>query len=542
MDKERALYLFSLHTNKIRASSDIMNEINDVNVWDQNLKIKQILYHVIHNIQKIPKCKNTPCCNYVKWDNINLKYSETCSKKCANKFFYNSKKTKIQQTNLKKYGGIAPACCIEIKEKAKQTCVDKFGNDYIEKISELSKQGSMKKYNVDNPTKNKSISDKIKVAWDAKNDNEKKEIQFKRMQTSIEKYGRTNPNQIQLSQNAFEILNDKKLLTQLHDIEKLNVSEIANKLNVSITTVYNSFLNLNIENKRWIKHNLESTGQTEVFNFLKSLDESINIQTNVRNIIYPKEIDIYLPDYNLAIEYNGLYWHSEASGKDKKYHLEKTKLCEEKGIRLIHIFEDEWFNMKQQCKDTLKHFLGKSEKGDYARHCTIREISWQQAKQFLNEYHLLGAGASGNYRIGAFNKQNDLIGVMVFGKQNNENSNGEVELRRFVTNKKNNPGVGSKMFKYAINQKHYTTVIAFVDRRWFTGLVKDHIGFEKVDETPPALWWTDGYKRLNRRYFSKNKMQKITNNVNDSKHNIIRSLGFYQIWDSGKLKLKWTQN
>ena len=42
------------------------------------------------------------------------------------------------------------------------------------------------------------------------------------------------------------------------------------------------------------------------------------------------EKDVYIPDY-LALEFNGLYWHSEF-GKDKNYHLNKTLLCKEQDI------------------------------------------------------------------------------------------------------------------------------------------------------------------------------------------------------------------
>ena len=359
---------------------------------------------------------------------------------------------------------------------------------------------------------------------------------LKTQRTNKEKYGSLSWNGQHISNETYKKLNDKKWLIEQHHQNKKNQLEIAFMLGISATTLNRYFKKHNIE----LKYYFNSIGQQQVQSFLESLN--VNMITNDRTIISPHELDIFLPDYQIAIEYNGLYWHSEAAERiDNKYHLNKTKICEEKGIRLIHIFEDEWFNQQQQCKDTITHLLGKSEKGDYARHCTIREITWQQAKQFLNEYHLLGAGASGNYRIGAFNKQNELIGVMVFGQSTSERSN-EIELKRFITNKKNNPGLGSKMFKYAIKHQNYHEVIAFVDRRWFTGLVKDHIGFEKVDETPPALWWTNGKERKHRRF--KTKRQLTENNGTNkklSKRNMMENLGWYRIWDCGKIKLKYTK-
>ena len=257
----------------------------------------------------------------------------------------------------------------------------------------------------------------------------------------------------------------KHNLIRAHISHKKSLPQLAGELGVSQSTVYCSMQKHAIDVQRF--HS--STGEHEIVEFLQSLGVT-NVITNTKKLIAPYEVDIFLPDYNLAIEYNGLYWHSELAGKTANYHLDKTERVESKGIRLVHIFEDEWRDMNRQCKDTLRHLIGKSENGVYARKTTIREISWTVAKQFLNEHHLLGAGACGDYRIGGYDATGALIGVMVFGRQNNERSDeSAVELRRFVTNKKNNPGLGSKLFKYAVRHRKYSRVVAFVDRRWFTG-------------------------------------------------------------------------
>jgi len=284
-----------------------------------------------------------------------------------------------------------------------------------------------------------------------------------------------------------------------------------------------------------------SKSEREILLFIRSELNINNVIENSRSIISPYELDIFLPEYNIAIEFNGLYWHSEIHDRiTPDYHLNKTQMCEEQGIRLIHIFEDEWRDQQQKCKDTIRHLLGKSVKGVYARQTYIKEIPWKTAKDFLNQYHLLNAGSSGNYRIGAFDKKTDeLIGVMVFGRSSSERTN-EIELKRFVTNKKNNPGLGSKMFKYAVKSKEYQEVIAFVDRRWFTGLVKSYIGFEKVDETVPALWWTDAKERHHRRWKTKSGLIKEgVGTPADTKVSMMNKLGYSRIWDCGKIKLKW---
>ena len=64
-----------------------------------------------------------------------------------------------------------------------------------------------------------------------------------------------------------------------------------------------------------------------------------------------------MPKLHIAIEYNGLRWHSEEFNKDKNYHLNKLIKCNEKGIRLIQIFEDEWIEKQEIVLKKIKHIL-----------------------------------------------------------------------------------------------------------------------------------------------------------------------------------------
>jgi hypothetical protein len=287
---------------------------------------------------------------------------------------------------------------------------------------------------------------------------------------------------------------------------------------------------------------ITSKGEIEVYDFIVSLIGKDNVIQRDRSIIPPYELDIVIPGYKLAIEYCGLYWHSSSGGKSRNYHLEKHIKTEQAGYRLITIFEDEWRDKQHIVKDTLKHFLGKSEKGVYARKTEIREISWAEAKRFLEDRHLLGPGQAGTYRIGAFHND-ELISVMVFGSPSDERGKRTdvVEMKRFVTNGKNNPGVGSKMFKYAIEQKGYPTIIAFVDRRWFTGTFKSHSGFVVEGETQPTKYWTDYINRYQRRFKTKKSMLKSGEATDPSltKEEMLGKLGFYPIYDCGKLRLIW---
>jgi len=97
--------------------------------------------------------------------------------------------------------------------------------------------------------------------------------------------------------------------------------------------------------------------------------------TSDRTLIEPLELDIIIPEHKIAIEFNGLYWHSENNGKDRHYHKNKTDLCKKEGYRLIHIFEDDWLYNKKKIKKYIKHLLGKSTKEKiYARKTVVKCI------------------------------------------------------------------------------------------------------------------------------------------------------------------------
>ena len=83
-----------------------------------------------------------------------------------------------------------------------------------------------------------------------------------------------------------------------------------------------------------------SSQENEISDFIEN-EIGLNVIKNNRKLLTDrKEIDIYIPSKNLAIEHNGLIWHSEEHCKDRYYHLKKTEGCIKQGIQLIHIFED----------------------------------------------------------------------------------------------------------------------------------------------------------------------------------------------------------
>ena len=268
---------------------------------------------------------------------------------------------------------------------------------------------------------------------------------------------------------------------------------------------------------------------------------------NNKSIIYPEELDIYIPDKKLAIEANGTYWHSSQL-KDKKYHQEKTIACAKQGIQLIHIFEHEWNNNIQRDKiiSLLKRKLDNSYcKTIYARNCKIQYVDKTEAKEFIDKYHLQGYSTS-KINIGLYNK-NELLGIMTFGKPR-FNNDFEYELIRLVYKDNINViGGTEKMFSHFIKKFKPKNIITYCDISKFTGNIYLKLGFKTSEKhiTKPNYVWVEPISGevLHRYKTTKNSLIKYGfGNESQSEYEIMTNLGYYQLYDSGNLRFEWYNN
>jgi hypothetical protein len=283
----------------------------------------------------------------------------------------------------------------------------------------------------------------------------------------------------------------------------------------------------------------QSKGENELYDFIKSLIND-NIIQRERNVLDGDELDIYVPSKNVAFEYNGLYWHSELT-KDKKYHLNKTEKCKNKGIRLFHIFEDEWENKKDILKSMIKNIFNLTNKKIYARDCVIKEVNSKDSNDFLNNNHLQGK-CNSTFRYGLY-YNNELVSIMTFGKSRHfvGSCKYEYELLRFC-NKKNTNVIGgaSKLFNFFIKNNNPNSVVSYADKRWSVGNLYEKIGFIKYNESNPNYYYIIGNRRYYRYNFRKSILIKKYNcPVNMSEHEFCLSQKWYRIYDCGCLCYKW---
>ncbi|ANH51304.1 putative Hef-like homing endonuclease [Campylobacter phage PC14] len=257
-----------------------------------------------------------------------------------------------------------------------------------------------------------------------------------------------------------------------------------------------------------------------------------NYIENDYSILGDKELDFYLPGYNLAIECNGDYWHSEQMGKDKNYHLNKTEKCKEKGIQLLHIFESSWIEKKEIWKSIINNKLGKSDK-IMARKCILKQVSKAEEKEFLESNHLQGfTGSSICY--GLYYKD-ELMCLMSFGKPRFTNSY-DWELIRLCTKMGLNiVGGASRLLKH-FHKNNPGSLISYSDRLYSDGSIYKQLGFSFSHYSAPGYFYIKGNNKYSRQQFMKHKLkdklERFDPNLTEYENMLLN--GYNRVWDCGQ--------
>jgi hypothetical protein len=279
----------------------------------------------------------------------------------------------------------------------------------------------------------------------------------------------------------------------------------------------------------------KSKGEQEIEYFVKQF---VEVESNNRSLLKKNELDIYIPSKNLAIEYNGLHWHSELY-KDRNYHYNKTMACKEKEVQLLHIFEDDWVNKKTLVKSFLKSKLGIFEKKINGRQCQVREVDSKVAYNFLDENHLQGKVSATNY-LGLFHKE-ELVSLILFKKINDK----IYDLNRFCS-KQNYlvRGGFSKLLKhFTKTNKNVEEIITFSDNTYSDGGLYKTNEFKEVSIIAPDYKYIKDNIRKHKFGFRKINLKKLFKNTeNKTEHQITLENKLYRIYDAGKTKYSYKPN
>jgi hypothetical protein len=459
-----------------------------------NRNFKELLYCYFTGDTKDKMCI---CGNPLNFYSIEKGYSKYCSVSCSNKNTVGI----IKKIKEEKYGDPN----FNNKEKFKKTIKEKIRKDG-EKILEKRRKSKMEKYGDPNYTN----TEKIRKS--------KKKTTILEMNDKISIY----------EMKVIDVFENSSYLVYCDRCKK--ESKILNcRINLRVRNSIDPCPSCNNYNS-----GISST-EKEVVDFISTL--GVDFIENDKKILGGSEIDIYLPSKKIGFEYNGLYWHSEMH-LDPDYHLIKQRKAEEKGIKLINIWADDWEFKKEIVKSKIKHLLGITENNIFARKCKIDLIDFKTAKKFLNENHIQGF-CPFKIAIGLI-YENKLVSLCTFGSRK-ITGKCENEILRF-TNLINYhiPGGFSKMLKEYIRIYNPESLVTFADKSWSPFIENTYTknGFVFIKETDPNYWYIVGDKRSHRYNFRKNILVRLGYPKELTEREIMASRKIYRIYDCGQYKYK----
>lgn len=446
----------------------------------------------------------------------------TCSKSCG-AYVY---KQRRYNTMIERFGSIESKNEY-VKEKQRKNAVEKYGMPFqaTKEFRSKVKNTLIERHGVDHNSKMDSVKESRYVEVDGK------KVHVMHTETAIAnrsqayssfsnekraKIGRSISNGIKSHYSYID-------RSVLNDTSGHSITSLMEAANCSPMTAYRALVNNGDLSKSYT--------ESEIASYINSL--GIETVSNTRKIIAPKELDIYVPSHKLAIEYDGLYWHSSNSKEldktAKVAHIFKTVECEKQGINLLHIFENEWLHPVKRTiwKSIISHKLGKSKRV-YARKCELKTIDAKTAFEFCEKNHLQG-GIYGSIYLGLF-YGSELIQVAILGKP--RYSKADLELLRLC----------SKTFTCVVGGASKITkglkFISYGNRRWCSTLnnVYDTIGTYKGISDPCYFYFESGELK-HRSGFMKHKLEGKLKSFDPSKSEVENCYanGLRRIWDCGNV-------
>lgn len=275
------------------------------------------------------------------------------------------------------------------------------------------------------------------------------------------------------------------------------------------------------------------------------------IQSYRPKFLNGQELDIFIPDYNLAIEYNGTHYHHSSStslikffqctSKPKDYHFNKWLSCRENGIVLLSIYDFYWKNntKKDILKSKIKHYL-QLDKKIYARKCIIKEISNVQAKEFYQENHIEGSGMlyKESKSYGLYYNETLYMCVTIGKFYDQSNKNFKYKVQRICTLKDYTVVGGiSKLNKFLLTlYPKYSYQITLSSGG--TSLIATN----KYNILNPRYFWVNPktLEYFHRNYCQKHLLEKhfkIPLLDNDTETSYMEKLGYLKVYDNGLAEL-----
>jgi hypothetical protein len=453
----------------------------------------------------ITKSRQTKLEKYGDENYVNAKKSrQTKLEKYGDENYRNDEQIKI--TCLERYGSENPFGSSSIIQKTTQILEDRYGGRGWKSsvISETIRNTNLEKYGVDNAMCNGDISKKSR-------------------DTRRKKYFGEDVY-AQLTTNLSEIY------SKYVDDNSLSISKLSEDLGLDRNTLSRSFIRegFAILDRKYSCST--SAGEDYLHKILMDIKPDLNVVRNTRDVIPPKEIDLWIPEYNLGIEYHGSYWHSE--DRVNNLHYQKAALAKERGIRLIQIFDFELIESLEEIKNILKASLHVFDHKLAARDCEVVTLNTNDARLFCEKNHLQGyAAAKMNY--GLLHKQFGLVQLLSFGKPRFSKKYQWEIIRSCSKSGHIVMGGLEKLWSRFIRDNEVMNVITYSDARFFTGESYTKLGFVYHNHSNSGYVWSNGVQRVSRYKTQRRKLIENCNDINITESQLMKNKGFHKILDAG---------
>ena len=501
--------------------------------------------------------------NYFLTDDFKCKSKETCLEKYGVEYYQQTEefKEKSKQTNNERYGVDYYAQTEEYKRRSKETSIERYGVEsysQTEDWKQKTKETVQQQYGADNIAQSQYYKDNLG------------KYQTKSHQTNVERYGAKYYTQSDKYKSKKQEHLEKIKETNLErcGVERYQESkEYKNKLVNSFKQrlvddgysdlgykyvsykgnkehelycpyCHNNFV-INHDDQYYYRNKNHqeictncnpiqkgySAAEKDLLSYVSSIYSGTIIE-NDRSVIAPYELDIYLPELHLAIEYNGLYWHSNEQ-KPNNYHRMKSDMCKKLGVHLIHVFEDDWVNKQSIIKSVISNFVNNTvNRRIYARKCEIRAISDKTLiNNFLVSNHLLGRTTFISYCAGLY-YNGELVSLITMHLL--KKAECKWELNRYaIKNGVTIIGGAERLLKHITQSIDYSSIITYNDNSIFRGLVYKRLGFQYIRTNAPNYMFIQG-DCLER--FPKQTIRKW--NVGYSRE-MEQQLGLHRVYNAG---------
>lgn len=507
-------------------------KFKDENKFD--FSFQQVLYLYLHQLENPPKCCMDGCDKPLNFESFNYGYKgKYCSIECSSKS--EERYENMRKTNLERYGTEYSIAADSTRDKIKKTILEKYG---VENIMDL-------------PETYEKIKETVKERYGVENAMQLQKFKDQAMETNKKNHGGIFTLNLPKSREKRNNIAEENFLERYNDIEFINhrgntVSFLCGCDNKNVVELNRATFRFRYNNNIGLCTKCNpidnsSYGEKTLQNFVEEIYDD-EIIFNDRKILSGKELDVLIPNKFLAIEYDGLYWHSDAK-VSPTYHLEKTEICKLHDITLIHIFEDEWINKSNVVKSIIKNKLGLLTNRIFARKTTIKKVKSNIARKFLDENHIQGH-CNSSVKLGLYYEK-QLVALMTFGglrkSLGSKSKKDHYEMLRFAS-KLDTIVVGgaSKLFNHFIKNYNPKYICSYANRRYFDGAMYENLGLSFIKKTEPNYFYVkksgDLYMRENRYKYRKSELVKEGFDPEKSERQIMQDRGFLRIYDCGTYK------